>query len=98
MQEMYAEDAVLDVSAVFTDVGPIRGHDSMLGYWLELRDTWAGLRLDPIEVLDVGDGRYVVDLRLSGKGRSSGADSISGSLFSTRCAGTRFPMPSCFPT
>jgi ketosteroid isomerase-like protein len=74
MQQMYAEDAVLDVSAVFTDVGPMRGHDDMLGYWLELRETWAGLRLDPIEVLDVGNGRYVVDLRLSGKGRSSGAE------------------------
>lgn len=74
MLEMYAEDAVMDVSAVFTDIGPIHGHDDMLGYWLELRETWAGLRLDPIEVLDAGDGRYAVDLRLSGTGRSSGAE------------------------
>ena len=74
MQEMYAEDATLDVSAVFTDVAPMRGHRSMHRYWHELRETWDGLRLDPREVLEVGDGRYVVDLRLWGRGKRSGAE------------------------
>lgn len=74
MQEPYAEDAVLDVSAVFTDVAPMRGHENMLRYWHELRETWEGMRLDPIDVLDAGDGHYVVDLRLGGKGRRSGAE------------------------
>jgi ketosteroid isomerase-like protein len=74
MQEMYAEDAVFDVSAVFTDVGPMRGHENMLRYWYELRETWDGLRLDPVEVLDLGDGHYVADLRLWGKGKRSGAE------------------------
>lgn len=74
MLEMYAQDAVFDVSAVFTDVAPVRGHDGMRTYWRELRETWGGLRLDPFEVLDVGRGRYVVDLRLSGEGRRSGVD------------------------
>jgi ketosteroid isomerase-like protein len=74
MQEPYAEDAVFDVSAVFTDVAPMRGHQNMRRYWYELRETWGGLRLDPLEVFDVGDGRYVVDLRLWGKGRRSGVE------------------------
>jgi ketosteroid isomerase-like protein len=74
MQEMYAEDAVFDVSAVFTDVAPMRGHENMLRYWYELRETWEGLRLDPVEVLDLGDGCYVADLRLWGKGKRSGAE------------------------
>jgi ketosteroid isomerase-like protein len=75
MLEMYAEDAVLDVSAVFTDVAPMRGHENMRRYWNELRETWGGgMRLDPLEVLDVGDGRYVVDLRLWGKGTRSGIE------------------------
>jgi hypothetical protein len=30
--------------------------------------------VDPHEVLDVGEGRYVADLRLWGKGKRSGAE------------------------
>src|SRR3979411_2847324 len=74
MEEMYAEDALFDVSAVFTDVAPMRGKQNIRRYWYELRETWAGLRLDPVEVLDVGDGRYVADLRLWGKGKRSGVE------------------------
>jgi ketosteroid isomerase-like protein len=74
MEEMYAEDALFDVSAVFTDVAPMRGKENIRRYWHELRETWEGLRLDPVEVLDVGDGRYVADLRLWGKGKRSGAE------------------------
>jgi ketosteroid isomerase-like protein len=73
MQDMYAEDAVFDVSAVFTDVSPVRGHQEMRRYWDELWETWGGLRLDPLEAFDVGDRRYVVDVRLWGKGKRSGA-------------------------
>jgi ketosteroid isomerase-like protein len=74
MEELYAEDAEFDVSAVFTDVAPMRGKENIRRYWHELRETWAGLRLDPVEVLDAGDGRYVVDLRLWGRGQRSGAE------------------------
>jgi ketosteroid isomerase-like protein len=75
MLEMYAEDAVFDVSAVFTDVAPVRGHEDMLRYWQELRETWGGgMRTDPLNVLDLGDGRYVLDLRLHGKGTRSGVE------------------------
>ena len=74
MQDMYAEDAEFDVSAVFTDVGPMRGHQNMRRYWDEVWETWEGIRMDPTEVLDVGDGRYVVDVRLWGKGKRSGVE------------------------
>ena len=68
MLEPYAEDALFDISPVFTDVTPVRGHADMRRSWEDLRETWQGLRLDPVEVLEVGEGRFVVDLRLSGKG------------------------------
>ena len=74
MQAMYAEDGVFDVSAVFTDVAPLRGHQNMRRYWDEVWETWGGLRLDPVEAFDVGDWRYVVDVRLWGKGKRSGAE------------------------
>jgi ketosteroid isomerase-like protein len=75
MLEMYAEDAVFDVSAVFTDVAPTQGYEDMLLYWKELRETWGGgMRTDPLEVLDLGDGHYVLDVRLWGKGTLSGVE------------------------
>ncbi len=74
MQGMYAEDSVFDVSAVFPDVAPMRGHQDMRRYWDELRHTWDGIRQDPIEAFDLGDGRYVVEVRLWGKGRRSGVE------------------------
>jgi ketosteroid isomerase-like protein len=74
MQAMYAEDGVFDVSAVFTDVPPARGHQHMRRQWEEVWETWGGLRLDPVGAFDVGDARYVVDVRLWGKGKRSGVE------------------------
>ena len=74
MLGMYAKDGVYDASAVFPDVAPARGHESMLRQWQEVWQVWGGLRLDPLEVFDVGAGRYAVDVRLWGKGRQSGAE------------------------
>jgi ketosteroid isomerase-like protein len=74
MLAKYAEDAVFDVSAVFTDVAPLRGHQNMRRYWDEMWEIWGGLRLDVLEAFDVGEGRYVVDVRLWGKGKRSGVE------------------------
>ena len=74
MLEPYAEDAVFDLSAVFTDAEPVQGHRDMRRSWGELRETWDGLRLDPDEVFDLGDWVYIADLRLWGKGKRSGAE------------------------
>ena len=75
MLEMYADDAEFDLSAVFTDDGPVRGHDAMRRRWKRLQETWGGgIRVDPIELLDAGNDRYVLDVRLWGKGTRSGAE------------------------
>lgn len=74
MQAMYADDAVFDVSGVFTDVAPLRGHQEMRRYWEEVWEVWGGLRLDPVGALEVSDGRYVVDVRLWGRGKRSGVE------------------------
>ena|ERR671933_2939482 len=72
MLEPYAEDAVFDTSAVFTDAEPVRGHENIVGYWKDLQETWGGgLRVDPIELFDLGAGRVVLDVRLWGKGTRS---------------------------
>ena len=72
MLDMYAEDAVFDVSAVFTDVEPMHGSKEILDYWKTLRQTWDGLRIDPLEGFDLGEGRLVIDQRMWAKGTRSG--------------------------
>jgi ketosteroid isomerase-like protein len=74
MMEPYAEDAVVDVSPVFTDVEPARGESDIRRFWMDLRETWRGLRVDPLELLDVGDSRLVLELRLWGTGARSGIE------------------------
>ena len=74
MLEMYAPDAVFDVSAVFTDVAPKRGHAEMLEYWRELQQTWSGIRMEPIEAFELGSDRVIIDIRLVGRGQQSGAE------------------------
>lgn len=75
MLELYAEDAVYDVSAVFTDVEPVSGHRDILRYWRELQETWGGgIRTDPLEAFDLGDARHVLDFRVWGKGTRSGVE------------------------
>src|SRR6187549_2227673 len=73
MLSMYAEDAVFDFSAVFTDVGAVQGHENLRRYWMELAETWEGVGLEPIDGFDVGDGRFILEMRMSGVGKRSGA-------------------------
>jgi ketosteroid isomerase-like protein len=72
MLELYSEDAVFDVSAVFTDVEPMHGSERIRSYWETLRETWDGLRVDPLAGFDVGRGRVVIDQRMWAKGTRSG--------------------------
>jgi ketosteroid isomerase-like protein len=72
MLDMYAEDAVFDVSAVFTDVAPMHGSKDIRRYWETLRETWDGLRVDPLKGFDLGEGRVVIDQRMWAKGTRSG--------------------------
>jgi ketosteroid isomerase-like protein len=74
MLEMYTEDAVFDVSAVFTDVEPMHGREEIRRYWGTLRETWDGLRIDPLQGFDLGDGRLVIEQRMWAKGTRSGIE------------------------
>ncbi len=100
MQEQYAEDAEFDVSAVFTGTGPYRGHESMRRQWEAMLETWEEIRFDPLEVFEVGEGRFVVDLRLWGTGRHSGAavDQRFGCLYTIRPNDNKVVRLQLFPT
>src|SRR6188472_2878053 len=74
MQDMYAEDAEFDVSAVFTDVGPMRGHQNMRRYWDDLLGTGRRDVIVGFAGNDVIRGFAGNDLLCGGKG----ADSVYG--------------------
>ena len=100
MLDMYAEEGEFDLSAVFTDTGPIRGQESMRRQIHELWETWEGIRMDPLEVFDVGHGRFVVDARLWGRGKRSGAevDQRFGYLYTLRESDNKIIRCQLFPT
>jgi ketosteroid isomerase-like protein len=74
MLDHYAEDGIFDVCAVFVDVAPARGHANIRRSFEALYESLEGLRMDPVEVLSLGSGRYVAEMRLWGKGRRSGVE------------------------
>jgi ketosteroid isomerase-like protein len=74
MLDMYAEDALFGVSAVFADVEPMHGSKAIRRYWETLRETWDGLRIDPLEGFDLGEGCVVIDQRMWAKGTRSGVE------------------------
>jgi ketosteroid isomerase-like protein len=74
MEGHYREDAVLDVSRVYLDERPRRGRREMRAYWEQMWEISAGLRMEPVEVLDLGGGRYLVAMRYGQRGRRSGVD------------------------
>ena len=73
MLEIYDEDVVFDTSAVFPDEEPDRGHQALVRHWKRLEEAWGGgMKLDPLELLDVGGGRFVLHCRIWGTGTRSG--------------------------
>jgi ketosteroid isomerase-like protein len=74
MADLYAEDGELDMSAVFTGMPRFVGRESMRRQFEELWETWEGVRMDPLEVFDLGDGHFVVDVHWWGRGRRSGVE------------------------
>jgi ketosteroid isomerase-like protein len=99
MLEMYAEDAVFDVSKVFTDVEPIHGSENIRSYWATLRETWDGVRIDPLAGFDVGNDRVVIDQRMWAKGTRSGigVDQRFAMLYEIRPADQKCVSAQLFP-
>jgi ketosteroid isomerase-like protein len=100
MLDLYAEDAELDLSAVFTDMGVYRGRDSMRRQLDALWEAWEGVRMDPLAVFDVGGGRFVVDLRWWGRGKRSGVevDQRAAFLYTFREADNKIVRGQLFPS
>jgi hypothetical protein len=100
MQDQYADDAEFDFSAVFTDMEPLRGQESIRRQWDEMWKAWEGVRLDPLEVFDLGHGRFVVDVRLWGKVKRIGieVDQRRALLYTVRASDEKVVRNQLFPT
>jgi ketosteroid isomerase-like protein len=100
MLDEYAEDGELDLTAVFADTSVFRGHEHMRLQIAEFWDIWEGVRMDPLEVVDIGDGRFVVDVRFWGKGKRSGVevDQRFAWLYTLRAVDDQVVRAQLFPT
>ena len=96
----YAEDGELDLTAVFTDISVYRGHDEMRHQIKEFWETWAGLKMESFDVFDAGPDRFVVDVRLWGRGKRSGAevDQRFAMLYTLREGDNKIVRAQLFPT
>jgi ketosteroid isomerase-like protein len=100
MLDEYTEDGELDLSAVFTDMPVIRGHEGMRRQLDEFWEAWEGVRMDALEVTRIDDRRFLVDVRLWGKGRRSGAevDQCFACLYTLRDGDNKVVRCQFFPT
>ena len=56
------------------DRGPMKGKDSVRAYVQDWLDTFDDLSVEPVELLDAGEGRVIAVLRLSGRAKLSGVE------------------------
>ena len=56
------------------DRGPLKGKDSVRAYVQDWLDTFDDLSVEPVELLDAGEGRVIAVLRLSGRAKLSGVE------------------------
>ena len=86
MADSYADDAEVDTTQVVPDGRVYRGREDFVRYFHETWDAWERIRMEPLEVIDVGGDRLVVDVKVSGQGRHSGieVDQRMGYLYSAR--------------
>jgi ketosteroid isomerase-like protein len=66
-------DCVVDATRNVFNPGTYVGHDGMRKLWAGMDETWAEMRVEPLEFIDAGD-QVVVIGRLVGRGKGSGVE------------------------
>lgn len=100
MLDSYVEEGELDLSAVFTDMPALHGRESIRRHMDQFWEAWGGLRMESLETYDLGGGRFVVDMRLCGRGKRSGAevDQRFAWLYTFHPAANQVVRAQLFPT
>jgi hypothetical protein len=86
MADDYADDAEVDTTTALPDGRCYKGREQFLRFFHEQWDAWDRLRMEPLDVAEVGGGRHVVEIRATGTGRNSGIeiDQRMGFLYTLR--------------
>jgi len=77
MMDMYADDAVVDLTRFLPDEDVLRGRAEIFAYYDRMWDTWSGFTWKPCEVAYLGDDRYAMLVKIEAEGRGSGAPATS---------------------
>lgn len=87
VEERWHPDLIVHQSSDVPDTkGTFHGYEGLKETFGELRESFAGIVWDPIEIHDLGGGRYLLKVRVSGRGKGSGLamDMEIGHLFTLR--------------
>ena len=75
MEDRWHEDLVIHQSPDFLDTeGTFTGYEGLAAMNRELGESWQGLLWEPLEVEPLEEDRYLVLLKVSGRGRGSGIE------------------------
>ena len=70
--EFVAEDAVWEPSGRFVGSSETyRGHTSIRRFWAAFTEPWDAIKLEPVEVVELGDELVLTDTLFQGIGRAS---------------------------
>jgi ketosteroid isomerase-like protein len=100
MADSYADDAEVDTTTALPDGRRYKGREEFVRYFQEQWDAWASLRMEPLDIATFNGGRHVVEVRMTGKGRSSGIeiDQRMGLLYTLRDQDGKVARVQMFPT
>jgi ketosteroid isomerase-like protein len=100
MVDDYADDAEVDTTTAVPDGRCYTGREEFVRYFHDLWDAWDRLRMEPLDVAEVGSGRFIVEVRLTGTGRSSGIeiDQRAGFLYTLHEQGRKVARVQMFPS
>jgi ketosteroid isomerase-like protein len=100
MVDDYADDAEVDTTTAVPDGRCYKGREEFVSYFHDLWDAWDCLRMEPLDVVEVGGGRFLVEVRLTGTGRSSGIeiDQRAGFLYTLHEQDRKVARVQMFPS
>jgi ketosteroid isomerase-like protein len=100
MADYYADDAEVDTTTAAPDGRCYRGREEFVGYFHDQWDAWSGLRMEPLEIAAASGETFVVEVRMTGIGRSSGieVDQRMGFLYTLREQDGKVARVQLFPS
>jgi ketosteroid isomerase-like protein len=100
MADSYADDAEVDTTTALPDGRRYKGREEFVRYFQEQWDAWADLRMEPVDIAAVSGGRHVVEVRMTGTGRSSRIeiDQRMGLLYTMREKDGKVARVQMFPS